>query len=636
MFTDMVGYTALTQSNEPLAMKVLERHNQLLRPMFSKHHGKEIKSLGDSFLVEFDSALDALNCALEIQSFLHDYNISSDHGWRISLRIGIHLGDVVHQGVDVFGDAVNIASRMESAAEPDGICVSDQVYGQVRNKIAQPLVKLDGKKLKNVQFPIDLYRVVMPWTEASSSSSPNKLDMRRIAVLPFASLSPDPNDEYFADGMTEEIISTLSKIGRLKVIARTSVMRYKGGVKTVDQIGQELMAGTVLEGSVRKAGDRVRITVQLIDSQTNDHLWSESYDRKLNDVFAIQSDISRTVADSLKVKLLSQEQQSIEQRKTGNPQAYVLYLKGRSFFSKRTRENIKEAIKYFEQATALDPNFALAYSGLSDCYNVLSWEPNFSWMAPNLAGPSAKGFSEKALEIDDNSVEAHASSAVTLMNHSWDFESAESEFKRALSMSSNYAPAQHWYGNLLIYLRRFEEALTQETRALDLDPFSRPVQSNIAIIKACMGRNTEAIESFTKVVELNPDFGAARMWKSQVHAWMRDHEAAIEEAKRALTVDGTPTMKLNLAWVYSSAGKENEARKILEDVVEKMGSEHACRTWIGLVALALGQTDDGYRWLEEGLAEGGPSLFYFAVAPWTKEYRADPRWMQIERRLGLS
>ena len=263
MFTDMVGYTALTQADESRAMELLERHNSIVRPYFANFHGREVKTIGDSFLVEFESALDALRCAVEVQSHLHDYNRTAGAGWKIALRVGVHLGDVIHRGGDVFGDAVNISSRIEPLADPEGICISRQVYDQVRNKFDLPLASLGEKTLKNVSVPAEVFKVMMPWDTRREPGAP---EARRVAVLPFSNLSPDPADEYFADGMTEEIISTVSRIEGAEVISRTSVMQYKKSPKPIRQISSELEAGTVLEGSIRKAGNRLRVNVQMIDA----------------------------------------------------------------------------------------------------------------------------------------------------------------------------------------------------------------------------------------------------------------------------------------------------------------------------------------------------------------------------------
>jgi adenylate cyclase len=306
MFTDMAGYTALGQENEHASLELLEGHRQLLRPLFSKHAGREIKTMGDAFLVEFHSALEATLCAIDIQSTVHSRNL--ERGEKLQVRVGIHVGDVVHQGNDVLGDAVNIASRIEPLAMPGGICLSEQVHDQIRNKVPYQLIKIQAGPLKNVRERFDVYKVVLPWdrSDAGAETSP-RLDRRRVAVLPFVNISPDPADEYFADGMTEELISTMSRIRGLSVIARASVMGYKGGQKKISDVAKELEVGTVLEGSIRKAGNRLRITVQLIDSQTSDHRWAESYDRELRDVFAVQSEISKTVAEALEVQFMTED-----------------------------------------------------------------------------------------------------------------------------------------------------------------------------------------------------------------------------------------------------------------------------------------------------------------------------------------
>jgi adenylate cyclase len=303
MFTDMVGYTVLGQRNESLSLALVEEQRNLVRPILSQRGGREVKTMGDAFLVEFSNTLDAVRCAYDIQRAAREFNISRPPERTVHLRIGIHLGDVVESQGDILGDAVNVASRIESLAGDGGVRLTRQVYDQVQNKFELPLKSLGVTSLKNLNVPLEVFKMTMPWEEGGLSST--QVDRKRIAVLPLANISPDPTDAYFADGMTEELISTMSRISGLKVIARTSVAGYKGSPKKISEIGKELEVGTVLEGSVRKVGDRLRISVQLIDSQTSEHLWAENYDRQLKDVFAIQSDISKTVAEALTVQLLS-------------------------------------------------------------------------------------------------------------------------------------------------------------------------------------------------------------------------------------------------------------------------------------------------------------------------------------------
>ena len=297
MFTDIVGYSSLTQKNERLALELLEEHRKIVRPIIARHNGREIKTMGDAFLIEFGSALEATDCAIDMQKSLRDYDQCSTAERRIRLRIGIHVGDVVQRQSDVLGDAVNIASRIEPLAEADGICISQQVYDQIRNKIDRSIEDLGPHQLKNIDYPINVYRILPSWEDSAIAQV--RLDRKRVAVLPFLNISPDPNDAYFADGLTEELMARLSSIRGLKVIARTSIMRYKGTSKSAGEIGKELKSGTVLEGSVRKAANRLRVTAQLIDTTTEEHLWAQNYDRDLEDVFAIQQLKTRFVVIEL-------------------------------------------------------------------------------------------------------------------------------------------------------------------------------------------------------------------------------------------------------------------------------------------------------------------------------------------------
>jgi len=299
MFTDLVGYTALSQHNESLALQILEEHRKILRPLFSKFNGKEIKTMGDAFLVEFASALEATKCGFEIQKILHERNLSHSEADKIRLRIGIHLGDVVHSASDIYGDAVNVASRIEPLAEEGGICLSRQVYDHIHNKFDLPLVSLGSKVLKNVSAPVETYKVVLPWKESVEKQQMESAKMR-IAGLPLDNFRPDPGDEFFADGLTEELIDRLSQVKKFRVIARTSVMGYKKQKdKRASEIGRELGVSTLVEGSVRKSSNRIRITVQLIDSATEEHLWSDRYDRQLDDIFAVQTEIASKITTEL-------------------------------------------------------------------------------------------------------------------------------------------------------------------------------------------------------------------------------------------------------------------------------------------------------------------------------------------------
>jgi adenylate cyclase len=333
VFTDLVGYTDLAQKDERLALQLLEKHNEFIRRTFKRHGGREVKTMGDAFLLEFGSALEATEFAIDAQRELRELNSGQPSERNIMVRIGIHAGDVVERGGDIFGDAVNVASRIYPLAEPGGVCLTEEVYLQVRNKVPYPMERLPEQSLKHVDYPVTVYRLPLSFRQGGPSGG--ALPRNRLAVLPFTNISPDPKDEYFADGMTEELISTVSKVRELQVISRTSVSCYKGGGKSVGEIGRELNVGAILEGSVRKVANKVRVSAQLIDVQGDRHLWSETYDRELKDVFGIQREIAHRVANALEVQLLGADSQAIGKRGTKSTEAYTFYLKGRYFWNKR-------------------------------------------------------------------------------------------------------------------------------------------------------------------------------------------------------------------------------------------------------------------------------------------------------------
>jgi adenylate cyclase len=629
MFTDMVGYTALGQRNEDLSLTLVEEQRRIIRPVITRHYGREVKTMGDAFLVEFQSALDAVRCAYDIQRMVREFNISQQSEKRLHLRVGIHLGDVVESGGDISGDAVNVASRIEGLADDGGVCITRQVFDQIQNKFNLPLTSLGLKTLKNVSNPVEVYILVMPWEQ--EKVVPN-LDKKRIAVLPFANISSDPDNEYFADGMTEELISTMSRIGDLRVIARTSVMGYKGSQKKIAEIARELEVGSILEGSVRKAGDKLRITVQLIDSMSSDHIWAESYDRELKDVFIIQSEIAKTVAETLKIKLQSQEAATLNKNQVAIPEAYTLYLKGRFYWNERTKDSVNKALQYFERAVTVDSRFASAYSGIADCYTALL---NYGWMRPERAAPLAREYSEKALKVDDSLAEAHASLGAALMDGFWEFATAESEFNRATELRPSYAQVYHWQSLLFLYLRRHNEAFVAERRALDLDPYSRVFNMGMGIVLATLGKTEESLRRYDELIEQNPDFSSAYFWRSKLHALRSEFDAALEDASKAADLDSSPILRLQLALVCAVAGNKKEAQKILDEVRGLARDEYVRPVMIGTVEIALGNREAGFDWISKGIAERDTAILFFGSLPFFKEYRKDPLWLQIDKKLGL-
>jgi adenylate cyclase len=628
MFTDMVGYTALTQSNESQAMEVLERHNRLLRSFFPRFHGREVKTIGDSFLVEFESALDAVRCAAEIQSYLHDYNISSKDEWKIKLRIGIHLGDVIHQAGDVFGDAVNISSRIELIAEPEGVCISEQVYHQVRNKFALALISLGEKSLKNVSAPIEVYRMMMAWERSSQSAS---LDVRRIAVLPFVNMSPDQADEYFADGMTEELISSISNIGGLSVISRTSAMKFKGGGKTATEIGQELKAGSLLEGSVRKADNFVRVTAQLIDVNTDRHLWSQNYDRELKNIFALQSEIAKQVADALRVKILSPEKERIEKKPTESVEAHNLYLKGVYHVNKGSPSDIEKGIKYFELACEQDPNFALAYAKAAEGYVDIAGESRPS----REAFPKAKQFLAEALSLDNGLAEAHFVKAAISCQYDWDWAATERSAKKAISLNSSLVSGHLVYAWFLAIVERFDEAIAEMNRAYELDPVSPFAGWVCAVVNWMAGKNDRTRELCMRILETNPNFARAHMVLALLNAMESRAEEATKEADRMISISDEAYFREHQAQVYALVGLNGKAWEILNGLLAKKFKGFASPMEVGLIYYMLGEKDRGFEWMQKAYQDRDASLPWICRWPTSKSARDDHRFIELLNKIEL-
>jgi len=629
MFTDMVGYTSLTQRNERLALKLLEEQRELLKPQIARHSGKLIKTIGDACLVEFASALEAAECAIAIQKDFHTRNASRAGDSPIVLRIGLHVGDVEPSGGDLYGDAVNIASRIEPRAEPGGICISDQAYDQIRNKVGLPIVRLGSPDLKNVQVPVEIYKVLLPW-ESSSPQGPLGVDRRRTAVLPLANISPDPKDEYFADGLTEELIAKLSGIPNLKVIARTSVMKYKGSNKGVGEIGQELRVGTMLEGSVRMAANRLRVTVQLIDANTEEHLWAQNYDRKMEDVFEIQSDIASRVAEALMVQFAEREKPETDRRATPSIEAYTLYLKGRHHWNRRSEEGVTLATRFFNQSIEKDPTFVLAYAGLSDCYNVMG---HYGYRAPSSVYPKARELAEKALHLDENLAEAHASLAEALMNYYFDWDRTGAELKRAIELNPNYATAHLWNQTYHVIIGRGGDAMAEINRALDLDPLSLIMNTDKAKLLYFAHQYDRAEEQYRKTLEIDPDFAIAHKGLAEVYVQRGLFKEAIEEAQTGVSLSkGSIFIKDDLGYIYALAGREDDALKVMRELHEASTRQYVPPYGIAVIYLGLGKTDLALEWLERAYQERS-FVIYLNVDPIFDSLRSNSRFASLTDKM---
>ena len=631
MFTDMVGSTAAAQANEVVALQLRDEQAGLVRPLFAAHQGHEIKSMGDGFLAEFDSALRAIQCAIDIQQHLHERNSQSDVT-PILLRIGIHLGDVEQRETDIFGDAVNIASRIEPLSPPGGVCISGEVASQIRNKIPNRLEKLPPAPLKGLQVSIDVYQVALPWTDPGTP--PKDSGPTGVAVLPFTNISPDPKDEYFADGLTEELISVLSQLRELRVIARTSVTQYKASSKGVAQIGAELGVSSILEGSVRKAGNQLRITAQLIDVATQGHIWANSYNRELNDVFAVQAELATQVAEALKIELRATEKAQLEARPAVKSEAYLAYIKGRTLLHQSSDAARQAARAQFELALSLDPRYAAAYSGLADATRLQGlWAPDYipraDWEEP------ARRMVATALELDPNLAEAHASLASTLWSDH-DLPGAETEYQRALSLNPSYSLAHRWYAELLEEEGRADEALLEFRLAEAADPLSPLNLMHFARLLVWLGRFDEAFSKIQKLGAVEPDGDTYHGALLEYSLARSDIEQALKEIRRSEERRTDPRDKQrSRAFYYAVSGEKERSRSVLRQDETLPDRPQAAQSIAWLYA-DLGDLDDCFRWLEKAIAAHRIDFAPWRLDPSLAHVRSDPRFQTVLKMMNLA
>jgi TolB-like protein/DNA-binding winged helix-turn-helix (wHTH) protein/Tfp pilus assembly protein PilF len=455
-----------------------------------------------------------------------------------------------------------------------------------------------------------------------------------LAVLPLTNLSRDPEEEYFADGMTEALINDLSKIGALKVISRTSVMQYKQTGKRLPQIARELGVDAVMEGSVQREGDQVRISIQLIDAATDRHLWAEQYQREYRSILALQSEVARAIARQMKITLTPQEQVRLGGARMVDPEAHEAYLKGRYYSNKRTAKELKKSIEYFQQAIEKDPDYGSAFSGMADAYALLGYRGDLpSKEALSLAKPAAL----KAVALDDTLAEAHASLAFISETYEWDWPTAEREYKRALGLNPGYAAGHNWYAGYLMYLGRFDEGIAEAKRAQELDPLSLAISNAFGGRLLLAGRDHEAMEQIQKTLEMDPNFAPAHNRLGWALLRNGTYAQAIAEFQKAMALsESDPDFLMDLGYAHAVAGNRDEARRILAELKRKRERGFVSSSALAIVYGALNEKDDAFAWLEKAYEERDPQLTYLKVGPRFDPLRQDPRFKEILRRTGLA
>jgi TolB-like protein/Tfp pilus assembly protein PilF len=508
------------------------------------------------------------------------------------------------------------APQSSATASPS---FADAIQNMVKQRITDELQK--GLSTKN--------------NAAESPATASVVPEKSIAVLPFDNLSDDKSTAYFAEGIQDEILTRLAKVADLKVIARTSTQKFKSAPADLPDIAKQLGVANILEGSVQKSGDQVRVNVQLINAMTEAHLWADTYDRKLTDIFGVESEIAKTIADTLQAKLTGSEKRAIAAQPTENTEAHEFYLKGRYFWNKRTANDLKTAITYFQKAIDKDPNYALAYAGLADSYGLLS---AYSAGTPEESFPQAKTAAEKALVLDDTLAEAHASLAKIVWAYDFDLEGSIREFRRAIELNPNYATAHHWFGDgPLVQSGRFEEAIAEGKRAVELDPLSLINNTRLGNNYFFARRYDEAIEQLRKTLEMDPGFYYAHWNLGQVLESKGTLDAAIEEYQKARALNDDPWVLALLGHAYASSGNKTEAAKILEQLKELSKQRYVSAYSLAVVYLGLGDKKEALHWLQKSYQDrAGYDIGCIKVDPFLDPLRGDPRFDALVEKIFKS
>ncbi|HEV2044942.1 MAG TPA: tetratricopeptide repeat protein, partial [Sphingomicrobium sp.] len=550
----------------------------MIDPAIANHQGRIVKLTGDGMLVEFPSVVSAVECACHVQREMRDRNIDIPQDRRIEFRIGVNLGDVIVDDDDIFGDGVNVASRLEGVAKTGGLAVSGAVRDNIGNKLDLVFEDMGDQELKNIEFPVRAYNVVITDgpAKAAGESEPAEADKPSIAVLPFNNMSGDPEQEYFSDGITEDIITDLSKVSGLFVIGRNTSFTFKGKPIQLQQVAAELGVRFILEGSVRKAGERVRVNAQLIDGTSGGHLWADRFDRDLTDIFAIQDEITQAIVEQLKIKLLPQEKKAITQAPTVNVEAYNYYLKGREFFHNVSKAFLLLARRMFVKATEADPLYARAYAGIANCDSRLS-----GWYNVDRSSEEILAMASKAIALDPNLSEAHAARGMALANSNRRGEAAQA-FERALELDPNSFDANLSFARFLVTQEQPERAIELYLRAIEIMPDDSQAPMLAYVVFRALGRDEEAerygrlgIKRAEQALRLHPESSRPAQIGAAVLAGMGENERAMEWLEHALAIDPDDNnSRYNAACTYAQMGEIDRAIEIIKIWGENAGSDH--------------------------------------------------------------
>jgi adenylate cyclase len=581
---DVVGYSAMMEKDEAGTFdRIKIRRKELFEPEVEKHHGRIFKLMGDGLLAEFSSVVDAVECAVSLQRAMAERNESVPADKHIVVRIGINLGEVIVEGEDRYGEGVNIAAGLQQMAEPGGILVSGKVSKEVAKKLAFDFEPMGEQHVKNIAEPVLVFRVMIDRLSGHQMAISGEWPLHgkpSIAVLPFTNMSNDPEQEYFSEGITEDLITDLSKISGLHVVARNNVFAYKGKPTKVQKVAHELGVRFVLEGSVRKAGSRVRVTGQLIDSNNGAHLWADRFDRDLTDIFAIQDEIAHVIVNQLKVKLLPEERKVIGQAPTESIEAYGYYLRGRQFLHRRSKSYLLLAKRMFAKAVELDPLYAQAYAGIADCDSFLFLHYNADVSIDDILATSAK-----ALDLKDGLAEAHASRGLALSLRGR-YSEAMAEFDRAIALDATLFEAYYFYARACFSRGELDEAARLFQRAAEIKPDDYQTLLVLIGVLRSLGREPEmkkaareGVARAERELTLHPENPRPAYLGAIGLVALDEIDRAKEWAARALAIDPDDVLtQYNVACFCALVGEFERAIDLLLGLLPRAG--HQTKEWV--------------------------------------------------------
>ena len=631
LFADMTGYTSLMQENENLARQKRQKLKQVLEKSVAEANGKIFQYYGDGALNIFSSAIDAVRCAISIQHQLQEPP-------RVDVRISIHTGDVTIEEDAIYGDGVNTASRVESLAVPGSVFISGKVHDEIRNQDGISAKELGFFELKNIKEPVRIYALsnqglVVPAREQLTGKT--REPSNRLAVLPFVNMSADQENEFFSDGITEELLNALTKVEGLQVTSRTSVFAFKGKNDDVRDIASKLNVDKILEGSVRKAGNKVRITAQLINGSDGYHLWSESYDRKLDDIFEVQDEISSIIANRLRENMNPVKSSHLVKVPTRNFEAYTLYLKGLYYWNKLTPADTRKAIECFERALTFEPNYAQAYAMIAAGYSYLGATGQTQ---PKKAFEIVHRYADKALQLDNTVAESHIAKASAYLFYDWKWEAAHQSLTKAIELNPAVTEAHRLLGFYYIMVGKKEKAVEIMKTALEVDPLSPITRQYLGNFYIFNERYDDALRMADSILEMHPKMRASIELKAWATGIKGDWNKALELFREVYKLTNHPLKGvLGLGFAYGMLGMREDALECLRKMEQRAAEDPDAVVDADMAAVwfALGNMDKTFYHISKCIEKRTVPFTYFIQYPVYRPLRNDPRFEELKKLAGL-